>query len=597
MADISRNSKSGGKPSTGKVGRWDASLRALAARGWRALNDMQVRGRFSTLTRRIVAFNVLALALLAAGILYVNQFQAGLIDQRVQNLRAQGEIIAGALAEAATIELETQIIVPDGPVPQIDLTVAARQAPIDPRRAAAILRRLVLPTDARARLYNTNGVIVVDSQFIDAGRDVIAYELPPPADEDGYTFLDSINVMISGLLRGTDVPAYEELPGDKGLGYKEVRGALRADSTSMVRVNERGQLIVSVAVPVQRFKAVMGALLLSTEGGDIDALVRAERLAVLRVFLVLLVVTVLLAILLAGTIAAPVRRLAEAAERVRSQRHTRVDIPDFRDRRDEIGDLSGALREMTRELYARIDATERFAADVAHELKNPLTSLRSAIETFAIAKDDTARERLREIISDDVTRLDRLITDISEASRIDAEMSRAEAVPVDLVVLLDTFVSNYTQSRAVPHGDGAPPVLFDAPAAGTTPLMANLIELRFGQVLANLVDNAVSFSKPDGTPGSSVRIGVSRQDGEIEITVDDNGPGIRPENLETVFNRFYTDRPDPDAFGKNSGLGLSITRQIIQAHGGTIHAENRTDEDGNCIGARFVVRLPAAKAA
>ncbi|WP_422021763.1 stimulus-sensing domain-containing protein [Pyruvatibacter mobilis] len=588
MTDSARRSRDAGH----RITRWLRQARGritpLMAPAMRAVNEVQVRGRFSTLTRRIVAFNVLALALLAVGILYVNQFQAGLIDQRIQNLRAQGEIIAGALAEAATVELETQIIVPDGPVPQIDLTVAARQAPIDPNRAAAILRRLVLPTDARARLYNTNGVIVVDSQFIDAGRDVIAYELPPPAQEERVTLVDWVNVLITNLLREGDVPRYEELPGSQGLNYKEVRGALRAEPTAMVRENDRGQLIVSVAVPVQRFKAVMGALLLSTEGGDIDALVRAERLAVLRVFVVLLVVTVLLAILLAGTIAAPVRRLADAAERVRRQRHTRVEIPDFRDRRDEIGELSGALREMTRELYARIDATERFAADVAHELKNPLTSLRSAIETLSIARDDTARARLTEIINHDVVRLDRLITDISDASRIDAEMSRAEAVPVDLAEVVATFVRNYTQSRKGTRTADIE-VHFTAPDT-TEPLMADVIELRFGQVLANLVDNAVSFSQP----GDRVAIGMVRRGEEIEITIDDTGPGIPPDNIETIFKRFYTDRPDPSAFGNNSGLGLSISRQIMQAHGGSLHAENRVDEAGDITGARFVIRLPAA---
>lgn len=588
MTETPRSTVSSGRRSP----RWLQKLRDLVmplmAPAIRALNEIQVRGRFSTLTRRIVAFNVLALALLALGIMYVNQFQAGLIEQRVQNLRAQGEIIAGAIAEAATIELETQIIVPDSPIPEIDLTVKARQAPIDPDRAAAILRRLVLPTDARARLYGTNGVIVVDSQFLDTGRGVIAYELPPPAEND-FTLVDWVNVLISRLLRGADVQRYEELPGDKGLGYKEVRGALRADPTSMVRENERGQLIVSIAVPVQRFKAVMGALLLSTEGGDIDALVHAERMAVLRVFGVLMVVTVLLAILLAGTIAAPIRRLAEAAERVRSQKHTRVDIPDFRDRRDEIGELSGALSDMTRELYARIDATERFAADVAHELKNPLTSLRSAIETLSIAKDEAAQDRLRDIIADDVTRLDRLITDISDASRIDAEMSRAETVPVDVTELLATFVHNYTHSR-----DGSDThnvsVTFDAPSADAAPMKADVIELRFGQVLANLVDNAVSFS----AAGGQVRMGIARRASEIEITIDDDGPGIRSENIETIFKRFYTDRPDPDAFGKNSGLGLSISRQIMQAHGGSLHAQNRVDDAGEVCGARFIIRLPAA---
>ena len=561
-----------------------ASTAAASLR--RSLRDIQERGRFSTLTRRIVAFNVLALALLAGGILYVNQFQAGLIEQRVQTLKAQGEIIAGAIAEAATIDFETQIIVPDGPVPEIDLTVAARQAPIDPDRAGAILRRLVLPTDARARLYNTRGVIVVDSRFLDAGREVISYELPPPADGDAGLD-DRFWAFVSALLRSSDIPAYEELPGNRGLEYREVRGALRAEPTNMVRVNERGQLIVSVAVPVQRFKAVMGALLLSTEGGDIDALVRSERLAVLRVFTVLLVVSVLLSILLAGTIAAPVRRLAEAAERIRTQRHSRTDIPDFRGRRDEIGDLSGSLRDMTRELYARIEATERFAADVAHELKNPLTSLKSAIETFSIARDEAARDRLREIITEDVARLDRLITDISEASRIDAEMSRSETVPVDMAQTISDFVRNHAAAR-----EADPQTVrlsFDTPPTGS-PFTASVLELRIGQVIANLVDNALSFSPPGGV----VRIGIRRDDGEIEVYVEDEGPGIPAENLETIFRRFYTDRPGPDSFGKNSGLGLSISRQIAMAHGGTLHAENRIADDGSICGARFVLRLPAA---
>lgn len=584
MADVTREGRTDRLAALGtRVRRVVGPAMARLRRG---LRDVQERGRFSTLTRRIVAFNVLALALLAGGILYVNQFQAGLIDQRVQALRAQGEIIAGAIAEAATTDLETQIIVPDGPVPEIDLTVAARQAPIDPGRAAAILRRLVLPTDARARLYNTRGVIVVDSRFLDAGSEVISYELPPPADGE-FGLADRFNAFVSGLLRSSDIPSYEELPGNRGLEYREVRGALRAEPTSMVRVNERGQLIVSVAVPVQRFKAVMGALLLSTEGGDIDALVHAERMAVLRVFAVLLVVSVLLSILLAGTIAAPVRRLAEAAERIRTQRHARGDIPDFRGRRDEIGDLSGSLRDMTRELYARIEATERFAADVAHELKNPLTSLRSAIETLAIAKDDAARDRLREIISEDVARLDRLITDISEASRIDAEMSRSEAVPVDMAELVSDFVRNHTATREA--APGAPRVVFDPPPAGAS-FPAKVLELRIGQVIANLVDNALSFSPPGGT----VRLSVARDGGEIEIAVEDEGPGIRAENLESIFKRFYTDRPEPDSFGKNSGLGLSISRQIAMAHGGTLHAENRTTPDGGIAGARFVLRLPAA---
>jgi two-component system sensor histidine kinase ChvG len=356
----------------------------------------------------------------------------------------------------------------------------------------------------------------------------------------------------------------------------------------MVRVNDRGEVIVSVAVPVQRFRAVRGVLLLSTQGADIDDMVEAERLAIFKVFLVAAGVMVVLSMLLAGTIAGPVRRLADGAERVRRRIRNRVEIPDFTRRRDEIGHLSGALRDMTGALYTRIEAIESFAADVSHELKNPLTSLRSAVETLPMAKTDANRKRLLEVIEHDVRRLDRLITDISDASRLDAELQRQEAAPVDFAQLLDALVKAANEVRSdvtvTLKFEGGAPSAFKVPGHDS----------RLGQVISNLIDNARSFSPA----GGSVRVTGRKLKNEVEVLIDDDGPGVRPEALEKIFERFYTDRPEDQGFGQNSGLGLSISKQIVEAHGGRIWVENRVapargDDEPKVLGARFHVRLPA----
>ena len=347
-------------------------------------------------------------------------------------------------------------------------------------------------------------------------------------------------------------------------------------------------MIVSVAVPIQRMRTVLGSLLLSTQGGDIDAIVRAEQIAILRIFLVAAVVTLVLSVLLAGTIAGPVHRLAAAAERVRRGTRSRERIPDFSNRNDEIGHLARALREMTDALYSRIEAIGSFAADVAHELKNPLTSLRSAVETLPLAKNKADRDRLIAVIQHDVNRLDRLISDISDASRLDAELQRREAEPVDLEKLLATVVD--LSNEAAP--DGVAPVTLTI--TRNDPQRGFFVEghdSRLGQVITNLIDNARSFSPKDG----SVRVAIRRDGRDIEVIVDDDGPGVPPDNIERIFERFYTDRVEQTGFGQNSGLGLSISRQIVDAHGGQLWAENRPADGhaGRIAGARFVMTLPA----
>jgi two-component system, OmpR family, sensor histidine kinase ChvG len=297
-----------------------------------------------------------------------------------------------------------------------------------------------------------------------------------------------------------------------------------------------------------------------------------------------------LSVLLAGTIAGPVRRLADSADRVRRRLRGRVEIPDFTRRRDEIGHLSGNLREMTDALYNRIEAIESFAADVAHELKNPLTSLRSAVETLPLAKTEHSRGRLLAVIQDDVKRLDRLISDISDASRLDAELQRQEAAPVDLMNLLPAVV---TVANEVKRADGVMATL--AFEGSPRRFMVQGRDSRLSQVVNNLIDNARSFSPPNG----KIRISCRRSGAAIVIIVDDDGPGIRPDAMEKIFERFYTDRPQ-QSFGQNSGLGLSISKQIVEAHGGRLSVQNRLVGAGQCgggeaavLGARFIVELPA----
>ncbi len=552
---------------------------------------------FSSLTRRIVFLNVAGLLALSIGITFLSQFRAGLIDARVQSLLVQGQIIAGAIAASATVETDSSITIDPDKLLELqpgesygpsEDALYGINFPINPERVAPVLRRLVSPTKTRARIYDRDGVLLVDSRNLFGRGDVLRFDLPPPNTEKPSLFERAFIAVRMWLGRG-DLPLYRELRADNGRGYPEVAQALNGQNASMVRINDRGDVIVSVAVPVQRFRAVRGALMLSTQGADIDDMVEAERLAILKVFIVAAGVMVVLSILLAGTIAEPVRRLADAAESVRRRIRTRVEIPDFTRRRDEIGHLSGTLRDMTNALYSRIEAIESFAADVAHELKNPLTSLRSAVETLPVAKTEESRGRLLAVIQHDVKRLDRLISDISDASRLDAELQRQEAAPVDVAKLLTTVVN---VANEVKRDDGVQ-VTLRFEGGGARAFRVPGRDSRLGQVVDNLIENARSFSPAGGT----VRVTCRKLKSNIEIYVDDDGPGVRPDAFEKIFERFYTDRPQ-HGFGQNSGLGLSISKQIIDAHGGAIWVENRAgplDADGapTVAGARFVVRLPA----
>src|SRR5512143_1627254 len=573
---------------------------ARGRRGYRWLAEhLPFRHGFSSLTRRIVVLNLIGLAILVSGILYLNQFRAGLIDAKVQSLLTQGEIIARAIAASAGVDTNEVQLDPEklleteqGQADDDDALNNSLEFTIDPERAAPILRPLVKPTGSRARIYNRDGALILDSDTFYSRGEVLRYDLPPP-DAKKSDALTSFWQAVQTRLNQYDLPLYTEIGGGNGKAYPEVATALTGTSVPIVRVNDKGELVVSVAVPIQRMRAVLGVLLLSTRGGDIDNIVAAERWGIVRVSLFAAAVTIVLSVILANTIAGPVQRLSAAAESVRHSVKARAEIPDFTDRSDEIGHLSGALRDMTTALYKRIDAIESFAADVAHELKNPLTSLRSATETLPLAKNDESKERLMETIKHDVKRLDRLISDISDASRLDAELAREDARPVDMADLLRTTVSLFNDI----HRGDTPEVVFDiAYAPGAHPYRVTGHDSRLSQVIVNLLDNAISFSPPSGR----VAVVARRIASEIQIAIEDEGPGIPPENLERIFERFYTDRPQEN-FGQNSGLGLNISRQIVVAHGGRLWAENRPPAgfgrgkgDKTSGGARFVIRLRAA---
>ncbi|WCK02028.1 two-component system sensor histidine kinase ChvG [Agrobacterium tumefaciens] len=552
---------------------------------------------FSSLTRRILFFNVAATVVLVGGILYLNQFREGLIDARVESLLTQGEIIAGAVSASASVDTNSITINPEKllelqagqsitPAPNDeDLSF-----PINPERVAPVLRRLISPTRTRARLFDADANLLLDSRHLYSRGQVLRFDLPPVTPET-QTWGDWFTSMFNRMLQPSSLPQYKEAPGGDGSIYPEVMNALTGVRGAVVRVTEKGELIVSVAVPVQRFRAVLGVLLLSTQAGDIDKIVHAERLAIMRVFGIATLVNIVLSLLLSSTIATPLRRLSAAAIRVRRGARTREEIPDFSARQDEIGNLSIALREMTTALYDRIDAIESFAADVSHELKNPLTSLRSAVETLPRAKTEESKQRLTEIIFHDVRRLDRLISDISDASRLDAELARADASPLDLDVLMKGLV-DISRQISTKKKTVAIDYVADRKAGAKTSFVVNGHDLRIGQIVTNLIENARSFVSEES---GRITVRLSRHKDRCIVQVEDNGPGIQAEDIDRIFERFYTDRPASEGFGQNSGLGLSISRQIAEAHGGNLRAENVVDKYGVISGARFTLSLPAAE--
>ena len=511
--------------------------------------------RGSRLGRLIITLNVLALAIVIVGALVLNELRSGLINARIDSLTTQGELIGRVMEDLAT-----------NPEPSLD-----------PITASQILQVLFIPHNQRARLFDARGKVLADS-FVVADR-VDWKVLPPARKPDQKT---------DGEGLGPREAAQAE-EARKALADEVARAMRSGHAVTGMRIAEDGERVVSVSLPIQRVQAVLGVLTL--EAGGVDEIISAERKALLPFIVVAMIAILVSSVLLHRLIAVPVLRLARAADHVRLQGARAISLPDLSERRDEVGDLSRSLEDMTHSLSERMDAIERFAADVAHEIKNPLTSIRSAIETLDLVTEPAARARLLAILQQDVNRLDRLVTDISNASRLDAELSREHPKALDLTRLLTEVTSLYEAQLRPGDAPGSVRVSLRV-ADGAHPAVILARETPIGQVFRNLIDNARSFSPAEG----EVRLHLTRARGRIVATVEDDGPGIPPDNLETIFERFYTSRPKGRAFGSNSGLGLSIARQIVEAHGGVIRAENRKADDGAVIGARFIVDLPEAHA-
>lgn len=538
----------------------------------------RIRQRWvSPLMRRILLVNALPLILLVAALLYLDQYQNGLLEAQVTALREQAKVFAGALGQSAV-----NIGNPDHPKLAADI-------------ARPLLRRLTEPTpDADAKLYAPDGTVLADSRVREGPGGAVDTEPLPPAVEHG-PILSAVGWLYDkalSLLPHDQPIVLSELPG-AGLDWTpNVKAELRLNSSGQsaemppyIRRTRDNQLLVTVAEPVERDHHTVGIILLTRQAREADASLFVVRMSILALFGLALTVTVFLSWYLSLTIARPILRLAGAAAEMREGKGRAGAVPEpLLHRRDEIGALARTLSDSAQALWTRMDAIERFAADVAHEIKNPLSSIRSAIETLRRVEEPARQKQLLTIIAQDVVRLDRLISDVSDASRLDAELSRTLAEPVDVCPILRTLQDLDDATR---DADNDPRLVVDAPESG---LLVMAVESRLVQVLRNLVGNAQSFSPPRGR----ILLRARATGAMVEISVEDEGPGVPEAKLEHIFDRFYSERPQGERFGQHSGLGLSISRQIVEALRGRISAENRRDGTGKVLGARFVVRLPKA---
>ncbi len=527
----------------------NAPLRAPPRAGLRRPGAPRFSG-WSSLVTRILIVNLVALLALAGALFYIEGFRARLLETREQELLRQGEIIGQFL--------ENQGL----------------------QSGAAAILDISSPRGTRIRLYDSSGRRIADNW---SNLATTRFELQDPTTagfrRESAVLIDRIIDFLTGQ---AELAPLEEPPTDSRAAWPEAETAAgTGKSVTRARQTDDRLVVLQAAVPVLLpDEKPHPIVLLTVDTPDVIDLVRRERLTSFLVFLIVLGFSLALSLYLARTVVVPLRQLALAAHRVRLGRARDVVVPRLPHRRDEIGGLARALADMTAALRQRIDATESFAADVAHELKNPLASLRSAVEALGSVKNEAGRAQLFGVIEDDVRRIDRLISDISAASRLDAELSRARLHPVDLGQLVGALAAALTAAGPLGGGVTVRPTL---PPDGTVLVAADAD--RLAQVVNNLIDNAISFSPPDGT----VEIVVARPD-QVELRVADQGPGVPVEARDAIFERFYSERPGHENYGQHSGLGLSIARAIVEALDGQIRVEDRPDGRD---GAVFVVTLPA----
>ncbi len=520
----------------------------------------------SPITLRILAVNIGALLILAFGLLYTGQYERELIDQAQDSLQTEGRLLSAALAGGGVRE---NLL--GEPILTQDLSLH-------------MLRQLADSNPLHTILFDKGGRLLLDSnQLQGPGGAIEMVDLDPPfaswpiSKKISYGVEKTLKLIPTRL----DIAAYPK--NIKGIEtYPGMVEALRGNESSGFWYDEDGHLLLTASLPVQNLKNVLGAVMVLRSGKAIEEAVHNVQMTVLKLFLWALLTTLLLSIYLTETIGIPILRLAEAAEKVEQSLLLKDSVPNFSYRHDEIGVLSTSLRSMTAALSERIDAIGNFAADVAHEIKNPLASLKSAVETFMMVEEPERQKKLLSIIGNDIDRLDRLITDISAASRLDSEINRAQKSTFDLANFLQNIVRTEAENLGLKDR-----LLLHMEKDRRFLVTGN--EVKISQVIDNLIQNAASFLTPDG----KIMISCLTQKDKIILNVDNNGPPIPEGKLETIFERFYSERPESERFGLHSGLGLSISRQIIRAHKGAIFARNLPSENGPPRGVRFTIILPA----
>ena len=552
----------------------------------------------ASLHRRILATNLIGLFIVVVGILYLGQHHEWLVDSKREALTVQGEMLAAAISGDARVKGRQIRIKPNqikqkkNKAPLRDDGFTSLQLSMRPERVTPLLHKLIQPARTRARIYARDGTLIVDSaRLLTRGR---LAKGDPETTTANQVKTKNFWTRLKSWLIDKELPVYKEIGTGNGKSYPEVKMALEGTTTAMLLLNEDGDQIVSVTVPIRQRKNVLGALLLSTRPGEIDKILEEEQALILTLAGIALLASIVTSLMLARTVAGPMRRLSDVAEQVSRNEAGPKDLPKFAGRIDEVGQMADAFHSMTAALSRRVEASERFAADVAHELKNPLTAARSTAESLAFAKSEEQREDLVQQIQNELRRLNRLITDVSNASRLDAELARQQMKPIDATAIAKT-VSQIFKEILLEDTRKVRLLLEPAPFEGA--YMVSGDEGRIVQVLTNLVDNAISFS-PEG---SVVTLRTRHAGQSVHYIVEDRGPGILESHLESIFDRFYSDRPATEAVrGKNSGLGLSISREIVTAHGGRIWAENifldGKTKPAEPKGARFVVSIPALHA-
>tara|TARA_B100000085_G_scaffold276703_1_gene296185 strand:+ start:588 stop:2213 length:1626 start_codon:yes stop_codon:yes gene_type:complete len=528
-----------------------------------------------SLSARILLLNLLALILLLVGILYLNQFRQSLIESKVDALETQSEIISATISASATSSKGTNLFVFDRNIANGNgfdqRVIKYRNYTINKKLLESIIGQLIDPKTLNAKIYDSNNKLIHESNQFFSEQKVAIF--PISKIEDKSLFWSIYNKIIRFF--GLDSIRHLKYAND----YNVVANALDGSKNIVVNKNQNGQAIVHVSVPIVKFKAIVGYLVLSTQSSTIDMIVYEERAAIMKVFMIASLITIILSLILSNTIAKPMRELADAADELTNNLNIRKKIPDFTKRNDEIGNLSGALNNMTVTLLNRIDTIEKFSADVAHELRNPLTSLRSAIEAFPVIKNKNERLKLIGIIQEDIDRVDRLISDISETSKLDTALTVEEREIIDIYEFLHDLIM-LQNSRYKTN-----PIKLNHDEIGIK-LYSVINRDRLNQVFINLFDNARSFSKD----GDSIDVNLYDERDVIYIEVSDFGGGIMGTKIDRIFDRFYTDRPNKVDTKKHSGLGLSIVKQIVESHDGEVSVKNF--KSGQHKGTRFKIKLP-----